>query len=243
MYAILSQISNFLSQPLIKLAYGFEGIPILAALFLGLVGALAPCQFTGNLGAITIYSNRSLQDKVAWSDVIWFTLGKMVVFSGLGFIVWLLGKEFQDYLTLIFPWIRKAIGPILMLIGVFMLGIIKMNWTLTLGNIPERLKVGRTGAFFMGAGFSLGFCPTMFILFFVTLMPIVLSTSFGAILPSIFAIGTSLPIIIAIFLIWYFDMSGSAMKKKGRKIGTIIQRTAGVFMIVLGILDTIAYWL
>ncbi|MEC1743317.1 sulfite exporter TauE/SafE family protein [Schinkia azotoformans] len=94
----------------------------------------------------------------------------------------------------------------------------------------------------MGVGFSLGFCPTMFILFFVTLMPIVLSTSYGVILPSIFAIGTSLPLIIAIFLIWYFGISGYNMKNKGRKVGVIIQKISGLIMIVLGILDKITYW-
>ena len=243
MYDIFSSMSNLLSQPFMKLAYGFEGTPILAALFLGLVGALAPCQFTGNLGAITIYSNRSLQSKIAWTDVIWFTLGKVVVFTSLGFIVWLLGREFQEYLTLIFPWIRKIIGPVLILLGLFMLGLFKMNWSVTLGKIPERLTSGKSGAFFMGVGFSLGFCPTMFILFFVTLMPIVLSTTFGFVLPSIFAIGTSMPLIAAIFLLWYFDMSGAAMKKKGRKIGAIVQKTAGTFIIVLGFFDTLTYWL
>lgn len=242
MYEVFSQVSSLLGQPFMKLAYSFGGIPILAALFLGLVGALAPCQFTGNLGAITLYSNRTVQNKVAWSDVIWFTLGKIVVFSGLGIVVWLMGQEFQDSLTLVFPWVRKIIGPVLIVIGIFMLGIFKMNWMLTLGNIPDRLKSGRVGAFFMGAGFSLGFCPTMFILFFITLMPMVLSTSYGVILPSIFAIGTSMPLIVAIFLLWYFDMNGAVLRKKGRQIGSIVQKTAGVFLIVLGIFDAVTYW-
>lgn len=241
MYEIFSQLSSLISQPFMKLVYSFEGTPILAALFLGLVGALAPCQFTGNLGAITLYSNRTVQNKAAWSDVIWFTLGKMVVFSSLGIIVWLLGQEFQDSLTLVFPWVRKIIGPVLIVIGIFMLGLFKMNWMITLGKIPDGLKSGRVGAFFMGAGFSLGFCPTMFILFFITLMPMVLSASYGVILPSIFALGTSMPLIVAIFLLWYFDMSGAVMRKKGRKVGSIVQKAAGVFMIVLGFLDTVIY--
>ncbi|EKN63499.1 sulfite exporter TauE/SafE family protein [Schinkia azotoformans] len=242
MYEIFSQISNLLSQPFMRLAYGFEGTPILAALFLGVVGAVAPCQFTGNLGAITIYGNRSLQNKIPWLHIIWFTMGKMVVFSSLGLLVWLLGREFQDLLPLFFPWIRKTVGPFLILIGLFMIGIIKMTWFITLGEVPERLKEGKLGAFFLGVGFSLGFCPTMFLLFFVTLMPIVFSASYGVILPSVFAIGTSLPLIIAIFLIWYFGISGSNMKKKGRKVGAIIQKVSGWIMIVLGTLDTITYW-
>jgi len=243
MYESFSSISGYLSEPLIELANGSEGVPLLFALLLGLVGALAPCQFTGNLGAIMFYGNQSLQKKTAWKEVFFFILGKILVFSGLGFVVWILGQEFQGTLTTyFFPWVRKFVGPILILIGLFMLGIFKMRWTLSLGKVPDHLKQGKLGALFMGISFSLGFCPTMFVLFFVSLMPIVLSTSYGAVLPSIFAIGTSLPLILAVFFIWYFEVEGKFMKKEGRKIGKYVQQTAGIIMIVLGILDTITYW-
>ncbi|MCM3164081.1 MULTISPECIES: urease accessory protein UreH domain-containing protein [Metabacillus] len=243
MYEFFSQISNFLSQPFLTLRYTTESIPILSAFILGIIGALAPCQFTGNLGAITIYGNKSVQKSMAWSEVVLFILGKIVVFSGLGLVVWLLGSEFESTLTLYFPWIRRVVGPILIFIGLFMIGLIKFRKSLSLGSIPDRfLKKGKLGSFLMGVSFSLGFCPTMFVLFFVSLMPMVVSVSYGAVLPTIFAIGTSLPLIIAIFLIWYFELSGKLMKKKGRKLGSVVQKLAGWIMIILGILDTLTYW-
>lgn len=82
----------------------------------------------------------------------------------------------------------------------------------------------------------------MFVLFFVTLMPMSLSVPYGAVLPSIFAIGTSLPLILALFLIWYFELSGKLMKKKGRKVGLLVQRVAGIIILFLGIFDMITYW-
>ena len=103
---------------------------------------------------------------------------KIVVFTGLGLLVWLLGREFQQTLILYFPWVRKLIGPFLIMIGLFMIGVISFKGYLSLGKIPERLlKKGNLGAFLMGASFSLGFCPTMFVLFFATLMPMVFTTS------------------------------------------------------------------
>lgn len=114
---------------------------------------------------------------------------------------------------------------------------------LTLGSIPNRLmKSGKIGAFLMGVSFTLGFCPTMFVLFFITLMPMSLSVSYGIFLPGVFALGTSLPLLLAVFIIWYFGLSGKLTKKKGRKIGLIVQRFAGVIMLILGILDTLTYW-
>jgi cytochrome c biogenesis protein CcdA len=128
------------------------------------------------------------------------------------------------------------------IVGIFMLGFIKMKGTLTPLELPKRFfQKGKAGSFLMGVSFSLGFCPTMFVLFFVTLMPIVFSTSYGVVLPSLFAIGTSLPLFLAMFLIWYYGASGVVMKK-GRKIGLYIQRVAGVILVLLGLLDTITYW-
>ncbi|WP_407270619.1 sulfite exporter TauE/SafE family protein [Radiobacillus sp. PE A8.2] len=242
MYQVFSDISNFLSDPFFTLANQWEGIPHLSAFILGLVGALAPCQFTGNIGAITIYGNRSMQQKIPWLHIFLFILGKIVVFSGLGLIVWILGKEFQGNLTLVIPLIRKAIGPMLILIGIFMAGFLKMRWTINIGKIPELyLKDSKLGSFLMGVSFTLAFCPTMFILFFMTLMPVVLSTSYGPILPSIFGLGTSIPLLLAVFLIWYFELGGTLMKK-GRKFGIVVQRLAGCLLIILGILDTVTYW-
>src|SRR5690554_5147504 len=148
MYQLFSQISSELSTPFYTIARSLEGVPLLFAFLLGIVGALAPCQFTGNLGAITIYGNQSVQQKVAWKEVIYFILGKIVVFTGLGAIFWLLGNEVKEVLMTLFPWFRKVVGPLLILIGLFLMGFIKFYKTFTLGKIPERLKSGKMGAFF-----------------------------------------------------------------------------------------------
>jgi len=242
MYSLFSQISSFLSQPFFTMANSLESWPMVFALILGLVGALAPCQLTGNISAITLYGNRSIQKKIVWKDVFSFTLGKVVAFSLLGGLVWLLGKGIEQNLTLYFPWLRKIMGPILIIVGIYMLGFIKLNGTLNLFKRSKEYKrENRFGSFMLGLSFSLAFCPTMFILFFVTLMPVVLSSPYGFILPSIFALGTALPLLIVIFIIWYLGGSGVLMKK-GRKFGTIVQRIAGIFMLILGILDTFTYW-
>ncbi|MCT8139470.1 sulfite exporter TauE/SafE family protein [Anaerobacillus sp. CMMVII] len=240
MYQFFQQISHFFSEPFMNAAYGTEHIPLLSALLLGIVGALAPCQFTGNLSAITLFGNQSLQKKAAWNETLLFILGKVVAFSSLGLIIWILGAEFQQSLIAYFPWIRKLLGPMLILIGLYLVGAFTMRWTLALWKNKSE-KGGKLGAFLLGFSFSLGFCPTMFILFFIVLMPMALAVPYGVIIPSIFAFGTSIPILIAVFLIWYFGLSGAFMKK-GRKIGLFVQRAAGVIIIIIGIMDTITYW-
>lgn len=242
MYGFFSQMSNTMMQPFITLSNSFMGNPLLFAFLLGIVGAMAPCQFTGNIGAITLYGNKSLQKETAWVEVVFFALGKIAVFTGLGLLVWLLGNEFESRLTIYFPWFRKVVGPLFIVVGIFMLGIFEIKGTLTFLELPKKFfKKRKMGSFLLGVSFSLGFCPTMFVLFFVTLMPVVLTTSYGVVLPSLFAIGTSVPLFIAIFLIWYYGASGAVMKK-GRKLGWYMQKGSGVILIGLGILDTITYW-
>ncbi|MEI5906688.1 sulfite exporter TauE/SafE family protein [Bacillus spongiae] len=242
MYSVFSQISTWLMDPFINLLYGLESLPLVYAFVLGIVGALAPCQFTGNISAIMLYGNQSIQRKMSWRNALSFIFGKMLAFSLLGFLVWLFGKEIQQELTLYFPWLRKMMGPVLVVVGLFMIGFIRFSGTLKLFSLPKNLKgESAIGSFLLGMSFSLAFCPTMFVLFFVTLMPVVFSSPMGFIMPTLFAIGTALPLIIILGIIWYLGFSGTLMKK-GRKLGKFVQNTAGVFMIVLGILDTITYW-
>lgn len=242
MVDVFYQISSTLLGQLQQLAFGFQHLPILFAFFLGLIGAVAPCQLTSNISAITIYGNRSLVDKVPWLHVFMFVLGKIVVFSIIGIAIWLLGKEVHSTLTQMFPLLRKVIGPLLIFIGLYMMGVFRWGKTWAILEFPfNKLKDSYLGSFLMGVSFTLAFCPTMFILFIVTLMPIVLETSNGFILPSVFGIGTSLPLLIVIFLIWYFGASGVILKKS-RKMGAITQKVAGVLLLFIGILDTITYW-
>ncbi|MFC4737801.1 sulfite exporter TauE/SafE family protein [Bacillus daqingensis] len=227
-------------------ANSVETIPLLFALALGVVGALAPCQFSGNVSAITLYGSKSLNKGISWSNTFFYTLGKITAFTLLGSIVWIIGQEFQRELTPYFPWIRRILGPILIFVGLYMLGFFTMRWTMKLWKSQnyeagKRQRKGNWGAFMLGFSFSLGFCPTMFILFFVLLMPVTFSTAYGVILPGIFAIGTTLPLLIVIFIIWYLGIGG-AILKQGRKLGSLVQRLAGGFMIFIGILDMMTFW-
>jgi cytochrome c-type biogenesis protein len=242
MYQVLSEISQFLSSPFFNIVNGTKQYPLLAALILGLIGALAPCQLTGNMGAITLYGSRSITGKHQWVEISCFIIGKVVVFTGLGLAVWALGQGFQSILPEYFSLFRKLMGPLFIIIGFTLLGIFKLRWLLAwTERIPQWTGGGKMGSFLMGVSFSLAFCPTMFSLFFFSLIPLVLSSSYGAVLPSVFAVGTSVPVLVFAGIITYFGLDG-AMMKKSRKLGNRIQKAAAVFFIMLGIMDTITYW-
>ncbi|TFB18523.1 sulfite exporter TauE/SafE family protein [Filobacillus milosensis] len=242
MYEILNSFSQLLYGPLTGLTNGFGHIPILSAFFLGVLAAASPCQLTGNIAAITLYGNRSVQERIPWFDVILYLFGKIIVFTGFGLLIWYFGKDISRELTIYFPWVQKLMGPLYILIGLHLLGKIQFKWPSFLRQRNNKfINNGKASSFLFGVMYSLGFCPTMFVLFFVTLMPMVLSSSYGMILPSLFGIGTAFPFLIFLFLIWYFGINGTIMNK-GRSVGKKIHQFAALFLILLGISDTITYW-
>jgi len=126
--------------------------------------------------------------------------------------------------------------------GLVLLGVLKLGFLHRLTErIPMRLREGKFGSFMLGASFSLAFCPTMFVIFFLWLMPVVATTSYGFILPTVFGIATSIPLILLFFLIWFFDAKRLIMKRS-RKVGAMIQRVAGVLLVIIGVFDTVTFW-
>lgn len=245
LYEGLSQLSGWISQPFTSIAYSTD-IAILAALILGFIGSVAPCQITANLGAITYFGNRHAQNQISWSEIFFFIVGKVLVYSVFGFIFWLLGQGISNASIPFFAWSRKFIGPLLIIMGVFLLGWIRLPGNVG-GQVSQRLRstadrLGSKGSsFLMGIAFSLGFCPTMFWLFFGLLMPLSLKSFMGPLLPPVFAIGTSLPLFIFIGL--YIGMGLDRwVIKRARSWGGWIQKGVGVFFVLLGLLDTLTYW-
>ncbi|MED2980722.1 sulfite exporter TauE/SafE family protein [Bacillus thuringiensis] len=238
MFSTISEWSYQLMSPLMDAANTTKSVPLLFSFLLGIVGTLAPCQLTGNISAITLYSTQSLQKGHVWKHLLLFILGKIMAFTILGLLVWFLGKEIQQILTLYFPWLRKMMGPLLILMGLLLSGIIKRRYFFSIKFIRNQNEVG---SFLLGFFFSLAFCPTMFVLFFGTLIPLSLSYNYGYLFPTFFSIGTALPIVVLMSFISYLGLNG-ALLKKSRKIGNSIQRIAGFLLILIGFYDTALYW-
>ncbi|MFC7441822.1 sulfite exporter TauE/SafE family protein [Laceyella putida] len=242
MYQLFSQISQWLGQPFFDAAQS-TNVAFLSVLFLGFVGSIAPCQLTGNIGAITYFSNRYMQLKFSRVEFMLFFMGKILVFSVFGFLFWGFGNTISTESIPIFVITRKLVGPTFILMGLVLLKLIrfpKFFYRLSFHPLIKNVT-GNKGAFLMGILLSLGFCPTMFTLFFGGVMPIAIQSSYGFILPSIFALGTTLPLLLIVGLSSCFDLDRSILRI-ARKTSNWIQTLGGMIFILLGISDTITYW-
>lgn len=85
-------------------------ISFLAALFFGFAGSVAPCQLTANLGSITYFGNKYINEKLAGIEFLLYLLGKISVYSLFGWLFWIFGQSVSVESIPIFVYARKLIG-------------------------------------------------------------------------------------------------------------------------------------
>jgi cytochrome c biogenesis protein CcdA len=125
-----------------------------------------------------------------------------------------------------------------------MLGIIKIpliHGGGRLSSLAERVaNKGRLGAFLMGIIFALAFCPYTAILFFAVLIPLAMQSTGGIIFPTVFALGTGLPVLIFAVLLsfgvakvsqWFNKVT--AAERVMRRIVALVFIGVGIYYVVL----------
>jgi cytochrome c biogenesis protein CcdA len=93
---------------------------------------------------------------------------------------------------------NKALGPILIVVGVLLLGVIPLR--LPSSGLSQRIgeriaKWGPFGALLLGALFALTFCPVSAAFFFGSLLPLAVEQQSPVLLPALFGIGTAIPVL------------------------------------------------
>jgi len=175
-------------------------IPVLSALFLGLITAIAPCPLATNIAAIAYISRNVTDRKYAVITGTLYTLGRMFSYSLLGVLIIVVGLEIPGVSLFLQDVGERVLGPILIVVGLIMLNIDRLSFGKgggKLASLGEKVAGwGMTGGFFLGALFALAFCPYSAVLYFGVLMPVALKSTGGVALPAVFAIGTGLPVLV-----------------------------------------------
>jgi len=212
-------------------------IPILTAFLLGVLTSISPCPLATNITAIAYISKEIKTAKHTLLNGIFYTLGRGASYTILATLIYFGLSAFQ--ISSIFQgWGDKILGPVLIIIGLIMFGIIKINFGKG-GEKIEKIKLwlsqkGFFGSFLLGMLFALAFCPYSGVLFFGALIPLVLKSAESLILPPIFALGTGLPVILFSFIIAF------AVQKLGRvfqimqKIEKIMRYSVATIFIIAG---------
>lgn len=212
--------------------------PVLAAFVLGLLTAVSPCPLATNITA-TAYIAKSFTStkKVLLSGML-YTLGRMFSYTAIGVIIYFGVSKFHTA-KLFQSNGEMFIGPVLIFIGLMMLGLIRLNF-LTNGNLTGKLSgkfkdKGLLSSFMLGVIFALAFCPYSGAIFFVMLIPMALSSRAGLTLIPVFSAGTGLPVILFAFVIAFSIERLGAYFKAVQKTEKVMRRIVGITFIITGL--------
>ena len=183
-----------------------SSLPILSAFLLGVLTSISPCPLATNITAIAFISKDIENKKRVFYNGLVYTLGRAISYSIIGLIFFFGASQFK-IAGFLQRYGERILGPVLIIIGLFMLDIIKIKLPFS-GKLSERIgskaeKGNFMGILLMGVAFALAFCPYSGVLYFGMLIPMTISSVWGLYLPLIFAIGTGLPVIVIAYLIAY----------------------------------------
>jgi len=212
-------------------------IPILTAFLLGVLTSISPCPLATNITAIAYISKEIKTAKHTLLNGIFYTIGRGASYTILATLIYFGLSSFQ--ISSIFQgWGDKILGPILIIIGLLMFGIIKINFGKG-GERIEKIKIwlaqkGFIGSFLLGMLFALAFCPYSGVLFFGVLIPLVLKSTESLLLPPIFALGTGLPVILFSFLIAFSIQKLGQVFQIMQKIEKIMRYSVAIIFLFAG---------
>lgn len=213
-------------------------VPFIAAFALGLLTSVSPCPLATNITA-TAYISRELKSKraVLWSGFL-YTVGRAITYSTIGLVLYWGASKF--HIARFFQSKGEMyLAPILILVGLVMLGVIKLNF-LGKSSFTERLSnkfngQSQFGAIVLGILFAMAFCPYSGALYFGILVPMSISNASGLYLPIIFAFGTGIPVMIFAFILAFSASKIGTTYNAMRKIEVSMRYLAGGVFIASGI--------
>jgi len=219
--------------------------PIFTAFILGLMTAISPCPLATNITAIGFISKDITSQRKVFINGLIYTLGRAITYTLIGLLFFFGASQFK-FAGFFQEWGEKLLGPLLIIIGLFMLGVIKLKIP-GVSSLTDRMenksKSGIWGVLLLGIVFALAFCPYSGVLYFGMLIPMTVSSASGLFLPLIFAIATGIPVIIFAWLIAFSVGSIGNVYNKLKNFELWFRRIVAFLFIGVGIYYMITIYL
>lgn len=212
--------------------------PALSALLLGVLTSVSPCPLAANVTAVAYVAKEGGTPRQALMSGLMYTLGRGFSYTAVAALIYY-GVSAFDLARVFQGWGGKILGPLLIIVGLVMFGVIRPNLGLG-GQAWERAKSwlaarGRLGAFALGAMLALAFCPYSGALFFGALMPLILKFRGGLMLAPFFGLGTGLPVLVfAVLLVFGAGVVGRAFRAV-QKVEVVLRHATATAFVLAGL--------
>ena len=174
------------------------------AVWLGILTSISPCPLATNIAAISFIGKRVGTPRNVLMSGIIYTTGRMITYLVLGILIVASILSIPELSYFLQKYMNTFLGPILIIAGMFLLGLINLSFTgNSLGSHfqGKAERYGIWGAGLLGLVFALSFCPVSAALFFGSLIPLAVQHKSSVLMPTIYGIGTALPVFAFAILI------------------------------------------
>ncbi len=171
----------------------------LTALWTGVITSVSPCPLATNIAALTYISKHSGSHKLAvLGHGLLYALGRALVYVIIGFLLvksLLSAPAFSFFMQ---KYGGQALAPILVLAGMYMLGLFGRGFEgLDFFDMSRfKARAGWLSSLAMGGLFALAFCPISAALYFGVIIPLAAANSAPLALPLLYGLGTALPVVV-----------------------------------------------
>jgi cytochrome c-type biogenesis protein len=212
-------------------------MPWVTAFVLGLMTAISPCPLATNITAVGFISKDIENRNRVFINGLLYTLGRAITYTIIPLIIYFGADQFK-FSGFFQRYGEKFLGPLLIIIGLFMLDIFKIQFPEMSGltsKMQNKTKWGYLDVVLLGVVFAMAFCPYSGILFFGMLVPITVSSASGLYLPVIFAIATGIPVIVFAWVLAYAVSGVGNVYNKLKTFELWFRRFIAVLFIAVGI--------
>ena len=207
----------------------------------GLVSFLSPCVLPLAPSYVTFVTGMSL-DELAGGDrrgarrqaalhAALFILGFSLVFMALGATATFFGAALRRVL----PALQQAGGVVIVLFGLYLLGVLRPAFLARERRVRiSRKPTGRVGSVLVGVAFGAGWTPCIGPVLASILLYAGMQATMteGMLLLGVYALGLGIPFFAAALAVNWF-LAGARLLR--RRL-VVIERTAGVLLVVVGVL-------
>lgn len=214
----------------------------LTAFWLGIMTSISPCPLATNIAAISFIGKQMDKTSGALRAGLFYVIGRLVTYIVVGMVVAFGVLSIPGVSNFLQKYMSVVLGPFLIVVGIVLLEWLplRLPGMTPSDSLQNKVSQGSSwGASLLGCLFALSFCPVSAALFFGSLIPLAVQHKSYILLPTLFGIGTGLPVIVFGLLIAF---STNAVAKAFHRVTQIefwVRKIAGVLFILIGVYLTL----
>ncbi len=215
-----------------------------SAMWLGILTSISPCPLATNVAAMSFIGRGIASPRRVVLTGVVYTLGRMLAYAALAALLISSVLAVPEVSFFLEMNMNKILGPLLIVVGLLLLDVLPFRFSTSLLTARVQSRVehwGLLGAGLLGMIFAMSFCPVSAALYFGSLLPLAMAHGSAVVIPSVYGIGTGLPVFAFAVLVALGAQQVSKAFNRLVQFEKWARRITGVVFILVGIKFVLNY--